>query len=236
MIGTIAGTLVRQRLTSPMRLVLALTLIGFGVLNVLFTGSLVTLAAGQMGVFAFVMAAGAIGQDVSSGVLTLAFARPLRRAEYVVGRWLGASGLAVACVVLQVLAGAMASALRHGDPTPMLVVVKLLEGALAVAGTSAVLVMFSSLVPGLGDLGLLLVASLAALVSQTAGAAARLAWLARAGQELSGFLGPTVDLGVLLGAGSVSWFGVVSYLSTLAICLAAAIVAVNRKELSYAAG
>ena len=35
------------------------------------------------------IAAGTIGQDVSSGVLQLLFARPVRRSEYVLSRWIG---------------------------------------------------------------------------------------------------------------------------------------------------
>jgi len=236
MIGTIALTFVRQRLVSPMRLILTIFFFGFGVVGVLFSGSLGMLAKGEQGVFGLVMAAGLIGQEVSSGVLTLTLARPLRRSDYVLGRWLGASALATACVVLQVAVATGVAILRHGEPTLALVAVKLAEGALAVTGASAVLLLFSSLVPGLGDLGLLALGLLSSSAMTVIGMHQNLPWLSRGGDELHRFLDASLDLSPLLGQGSLSWFEIASYLSTLAICVIAAIAAVNRKELSYASG
>lgn len=236
MIHTIALTLVRQRLASPMRVVLAITLFGFGVLSVLFTGSLDTLVKSEMGAFGLVFAAGLIGQEVSSGVLTLVFARPVRRAEYVLGRWLGACALGSALVLLEVLVAAGALLMRHGEPTLPMVASKVLEGVLAVIGSSTVLLMFSSLVAGLGDLALLLLGSLVSVVLSTAGMHSHSTWLSRAGAELQGFLSASIDPAPLFGVGAISWFEVTSYLSTLSICLVVAIWAVNRRELSYASG
>ncbi len=234
--ATLITTFWRQRLNSPMRLMLALVFFGFGLLPVMLTGSIAMLGKNTMGVFAFVFAAGLIGQDVSSGVLTLAFARPLRRWEYVLSRWLAAGSLATAVCVLQVVAGAAVSLARHGDVTAALMAAKMLDGALVVFGLSAVLLMFSSLAPGLGDLGLYLLAFLAASVMTNVGAAKRIGWLTRAGEECQRFIDGSLDPAPFFGHGEVSWFAIASYLSTLAICLVVAIWAVNRKELSYAAG
>ena len=129
-----------------------------------------------------------------------------------------------------------ASLMRHGDPTPALVALKLTEGVLASTGLCAVLLMLSSLVPGLGDLGLLLLATILAGGMAFGGGQLQHPWLARAGSELQGFLGPGFDPAPLFGHGAISWFAIVSYVSTLAICLVVAIHAVNRKELSYASG
>ena len=236
MIRTVMLTLARQRANSPMRVILAVAFFGFGVAGVLFTGSLGSLARGQMSAFGFLAAAGLIGQEVSSGVLTLAFARPMRRAEWVVGRWLGASALAAALIVLQVLVAVAASSMRHGDPTFQAAALKILDGVLASTGLCAVLLMFSSLVPGLGDLGLLLLGTFLGGGLSAAGMHYEIPWVARAGTEIQTFLGASLDPGPFFGQGAVSWFAVASYLSTLAICLVVAIHAVNRKELSYASG
>jgi ABC-type transport system involved in multi-copper enzyme maturation permease subunit len=235
-IGAIALTFARQRARSPMRLILSAAVFGFGVLSVLFTGSLGALDKGAMGAFGFIMAAGLIGQEVSSGVLTLAFARPLRRADWVLGRWLGASALATALVVLQVLLGGAISLARHGDPSLSLVAQKLLEGGLAATGASAVLLMFSALVPGLGDLGLVLLSTLMSSVMGMIGNHYQIGWLSRASLEIGNALRASLDLAPFFGQGSISWFDVVSYFSTIAICLVVAIHAINRKELSYASG
>ena len=236
MIGTVALTLARQRLASPMRVLLAAVFFGFGIISVLFGGSLAMLGKSQQGLFGFVMAAGLIGQEVSSGVLTLTFARPLRRADYVIGRWLGASALASACVVLQVLVASAVALLRHGDPTASQVALKILEGSLAVTGVSALLLMFSSLVPGLGDLGLLLLSQITVGVLSLAAINWKIGWLDRAATEIHRFLDASLDLAPFFGQGTISWFAVASYLSSLTICVVVAIWAVNRTELSYASG
>ncbi len=236
MIVTLVTTFWRQRLTSPLRLLLALMLFGFGLLPVLLTGSLATLGKTTFGVFGFVFAAGLIGQEVSSGVLTLAFARPLRRAEYVFARWLAAGSLATAVCVLQVLVAAVVSLLRHGDVGAAMMAAKMLEGALAVFGVSAVLVMFSALAPGLGDLGLYVLTFLGAGILSSVGFARQWPWLARAGAEVQRFLDASLDPSPFFSHGAIPWFELVSYLSTLTLCLVVAMWAMNRKELSYAAG
>ena len=234
-VATLMSAFARQRLASPMRLLLAFTFLCFGVVPVLLSGSLDTLAEMMMRLFGFVFAAGLIGQEVSSGVLTLTFARPVRRAEYVLARWLGAGTLAGACVLLQVLAGCAAVLLRHGTLPPALIIFKLLDGLLAVFGVSAVIVMFSSCVPGLGDLGLFLLATVVSNVLTGVGGVKRIAWVLRAGEEMQHFLDASLDPAPWFrGAGS--WFALLSYFSTIAICLVLAIWAVNRKELSYASG
>jgi len=237
MIGTIARALVVQRLSSPMRLVLGASMFGFGVLSVLFTGSLAALVPGAMGAFGYVAAAGLIGQEVSSGVLTMTFARPIRRSDWVLGRWLGALGLACGLVALQVLAASAAALLRHGDVGVQLVAFKLLEGVFAAAGTCSVLLALSSLVPGLGDLGLMVLGTMLGAILNGAGMQTGRAWLARTGEEVQRFLGATIDPTPLFGGhGPVPWFEIASYLSTVSLCVVVAIWAVNRKELSYASG
>jgi ABC-type transport system involved in multi-copper enzyme maturation permease subunit len=233
---TVIWTFVRERAHSPMRLILCAVLFGFSMIQVLFTGSLAAVDKGALGMFGLVLAAGLIGQEVSSGVLTLAFARPLKRMDWVLGRWLGASACAAALIVLHVaLAFAVAFA-RHGEPTLALAAQKLCEGVLGASGAAAVLLMFSALVPGLGDLGLLLLGNIAGSVLGVVGGHYQLPWLVRAGTEISDFLRASIDLAPFFGGGTISWFQVASYLSTVAICLVVAIHAVNRKELSYAAG
>jgi hypothetical protein len=110
------------------------------------------------------------------------------------------------------------------------------ERVLASAGLCAVMVLFSSLVGGIGDVGLWLVATVTGAVTGVAGAALKSPWLSRAADELQRTISPKLELAFLAGASRFSWFETLSYLSTVTLCLALAIVIVNRKELSYASG
>jgi hypothetical protein len=78
--------------------------------------------------------------------------------------------------------------------------------------------------------------NLGASIVQMAGQVKRWLWLDRMGAEISGALTPTIDLARLVTATPMPWFPIVSYASTVVLCLALAIVVVNRKELSYASG
>lgn len=60
------------------------------------------------GLLAVFLAAGAISNDVDSGVLDALLARPLSRGEYVLGRWLGLAGIVAVFVV--VMSGALLGA------------------------------------------------------------------------------------------------------------------------------
>jgi ABC-type transport system involved in multi-copper enzyme maturation permease subunit len=233
---TLVVSFLRQRLTSPMRLVM----LGFMFLSslsvVAVTRQLGTLEGSSVW-FALILAAGAIGQEVSSGVLTLTFARPVSRATYVLSRWAGAGGFAAALGLAQVAGGLMAIAARGGPmPRGADLAALAIECVLLAFTASAVMVMLSSLVNGLGDVGVWAIGS---ILSAFAGAIAQAKnWtvLARAAQEVQLVLVPKLHVGWIFGAGDVQVFALVSVLSTLTASLAVAVWVVNRKELSYAAG
>lgn len=234
--ATLVRSFLRQRLTSPMRLVMLgfMFLSSLGVVAV--TKSLAALGGGPAW-FALILAAGAIGQEVTSGVLTLTFARPLTRASYVLSRWAAAGGFAAALGLAQVAAGLMAIAARGGPLPPGREVAALsLEGALVALAAAAVMVMLSSLVNGLGDVGVWVIASILSSFTGMVAQAKNWAWLARAAEEAGRVLRPELHLGWVFGAGDPQVFALVSVLSTLAASLAVAVWVVNRKELSYAAG
>jgi hypothetical protein len=72
-------------------------------------------------------------------------------------------------------------------------------------------------------------------VVQTVGHAVGKAWLVRIGEEMTHTLVPTVHIGPYLSGQWSTWPEAVAYLSSVTLLLALAIVAVNRRELSYAA-
>src|SRR4029078_4402692 len=104
----------------------------------------------------FVLAAGSVSRDVSSGALQMILSRPIRRTQYLFGRYAGivvAFGLflvftaLLAFAVVNLAAPAAASTVSPSR-LPPLVVETLLSGAF----TAAILLFFSTFLPGIADL------------------------------------------------------------------------------------
>ncbi len=232
--GEVALALLRQRAVSPMRVLILALVFGPATMITVFTGSLAPMhAAGCW--FAMVLAAGAIGQEVSSGVLQLTFARPVTRAAYVTGRWLAAAGGGFALALVQLGLVAAILAARGMAPPPVELLALLLEDALLAMAGAAVLVAFSAGVNGLADVGVWFVL---VMTGELVGGFARLrGWtpLAVACDELGRTLRPEVHLDGIAGLGSPAWTELATVASTITLGLAVAIVLVNRRELSYAA-
>ena len=182
------------------------------------------------------LGAGMIGQDVSSGVLQLLCARPVRRSEYVLSRWMGVAlaGIGISLVQLAIASAFLAA--RGFAPPPQQMALFAATRTLECVGLAAVLALLSSLIGGLGDLALYLLAGLAGNALSLASQVKQWTWLHRIAAQFMESLTPTIDLHRLLMTTPMPWFPIVAYASTVALCLALAIVVVNRKELSYASG
>ncbi|MGH7725672.1 MAG: ABC transporter permease subunit [Candidatus Eiseniibacteriota bacterium] len=222
-----------QRAVSP-RGILVLLLLGFPVLLVAFEPRLGFSMMQSGGVFAVLLGAGLIGQDISSGVLGLLFARPVTRSAYVLSRWFGVGAFAAGAVILQLALGSLAMTIRGAPPALDLLARTAIEQLLAVFGTVAVFTLLSSLLPAVVDLVVWALLHLGAGALAIAGGIAASPVLLRASREMSRFLSPGLDLKTTLGGGVLGWFDLVSYLSTVTLCLAVAIVILNRREFSYA--
>ncbi len=231
---TIVVATLRQRFTSPMRLVLCGMIGWFPMLAVLASPAAGFALLGDGAMLALVLGAGMIGQDVSSGTLPLLLARPVSRASYVLSRWSGVALGAWLLVLLQALTAAFLMMARGAAVPWDGAAVFLANGALGALGMAAVMALLSSLLDGLGDLGLYLVLTLTAQTIQLVGRMRSSDVLARVGEELARALTPKLSVVPFFGPPPVSWFELVSYVSTVTLCLALAIVVVNRRELSYA--
>jgi hypothetical protein len=231
---TLVLATLRQRFTSPIRLLIVL-LFGWMPMIAIVVAPRAGFAALGDGYFlALALAAGMIGQDLSSGTLQLLLARPVTRAQYVLSRWGAVAAGTFAIAVLQALLAALIMALR-GAPVPWDQAARFLaNGALLALGTSAVMALLSSLAAGLGDLGLLFLIFLSAQVLEKVGMFKSWDWLTRGAGELLRALKPELDLAPFFHGGPVAWLAVVSYLSTVTLCLGLAVVVMNRRELSYA--
>jgi ABC-type transport system involved in multi-copper enzyme maturation permease subunit len=167
-------------------------------------------------------------------VLGLLFARPVTRSAYVLSRWFGVGAFAAGAVILQIALGSMAMTMRGAPPALDALARTGIEQLLAVFGTVAVFTLLSSLLPAVVDLVAWALLHLAAGGMAIAGSMAASPGLMRASREISRFLSPGLDLKATLGGGIVGWFDLVSYFSTVTLCLALAIVILNRREFSYA--
>jgi hypothetical protein len=184
---------------------------------------------------ALILAAGAIGQEVSSGTLQLLFARPVTRPSFLVSRWLGATLAAFGITVVVTMLATLALLLRSAAPAPLDVARLLLDALCSCAGHAAVLIMLSTLAGGLGDLGLYVAIFFVNQMMLGLAALKHWTWLDRACGEIQGFLGPQLPWAWLGRDLPVPWFTIVSWVSSVTLALAVGITVLNRRELSYGA-
>jgi len=232
---TLIAAFLHQRFTSPMRVGLLFLLTVFPLGAVAVTGTISPLA-GIASPIALILAAGAIGQDVASGTLQLLLVRPVSRPSVLLNRWLACVLAAVGLTLAMLVLGTLALLLRHTHPDGLDLVRIVLESACSAAGSAAVMAMLSTLVGGLGDVGLLVAA---VIVTQTFAGLATLErwdWLARTCTEIQGVISPQLGWDWMVHGSPPSWFAITSWASTVTLALAAGIARLNRRELSYAAG
>jgi hypothetical protein len=158
------------------------------------------------------------------------------RPSLLVHRWL-ASALAATAITAAMLAlGTIALLLRGMRPDALDLVRLVLEAACSAAGSAAVMVMLSTLVGGLGDIGLFAATLVVSQMLEGLGMLQRWAWLVRACAEVQGVLSPQLSWMWMLQGTAPSWFAIASWASTVTLALAVGIARLNRRELSYAAG
>ncbi|MCA9813499.1 MAG: hypothetical protein H6677_15110 [Candidatus Obscuribacterales bacterium] len=182
--------------------------------------------------FAFIIAAGIIGSDVSDGILPLTFSRPLKRIEYILCKWLAVSSMVTILAILNdlihwmILSKGSLEMLQSVEPCIFLNTVT------AALGSTAIIMLFSSLVPGIADIGIILLIGLIAIITSLINHYWKVAWAINVAAVLLSILFPHVDLRTLNGNYEViEAFGM--YLSIVFTALFLATYFVNRKELSY---
>jgi len=229
---TIFLTTLRQRFSSPVRLLLVAVVLLFPVGFAMLAGPAALQAARAGGVFAFLLGAGILGQESSSGVFQLLFARPVRRWEYVVSRWLAVSAGACALVIVQVALVCLVLASK-GLPESHELLILVAEQMLSAIGTTSVILLYSSFLSGVGDVLGILMTAIAGQVLNGIGQLRQSEAMVRVATEITRFVTPQLALGSQWSSG-VPWFDLFSYLSTVTLSVAVAVVALNRREISYA--
>jgi ABC-type transport system involved in multi-copper enzyme maturation permease subunit len=183
----------------------------------------------------WIVGAGVVGQDFSSGVIQLVFARPITRARYVTCQWLAvglaAAALATGAVVLSAVAARLAGSPRVAmDLAGRLTA----DNVIACFGIGAVLVMLSSFGSGLSGMALAVVLTAGSVTTVQLAREWPNPIVEAVAARLLALLLPRVDLAELVVDGRVSWHATTSYLSTVTICLVVAIAVLNRRDVSYA--
>jgi hypothetical protein len=226
---------VRQKFGSA-GLVVALAVLGLV--------QLLSLAAqGAAGGFAmagwaiFVIAAGSVSKDISSGALQMILSRPIRRTQYLFGRYFGVllsyaqfllltsvlSFLFVHLVVLRTARGAAADFSTAG------LAVGAGQAFLTGALQAAILLLFSTFLPGIADLLGLLLVYLVLNLPQFSQAP----WLRTAGERARENMLPSVEWARVLRGDGALGAATGRFVFALTVYLVLAAIVFSRRELPY---
>ncbi|HEX9148996.1 MAG TPA: ABC-2 transporter permease [Thermoanaerobaculia bacterium] len=216
---------------------LVAALVVLGLLEVLGLASHATQRGFVMASWAiFILAAGSVSRDVSSGALQMILSRPIRRTQYLFGRYVGiltsyaiflAATSVLALVVQFLLPRATRAALPEFPPSALAAAAgaAFLSGALQ----AAILLFFSTFLPGIADLLGLLLLYLVLNLPQLSQAP----WLRTAAEAARENMLPAVSWeSVLRGDGGLG-AATGRWVFALTVYLALAAVVFSRRELPY---
>jgi hypothetical protein len=217
---------------------LVAALVVLGLLEVLNLASHATQRGFVMASWAiFILAAGSVSRDVSSGALQMILSRPIRRTQYLFGRYVGIlTSYAIFLVATSVLALVVVQfllprATRAALPEFPASALAAAAGAAFLSGAlqAAILLFFSTFLPGIADLLGLLLLYLVLNLPQLSQAP----WLQSAAEAARENMLPAVSWeSVLRGDGGLG-AATGRWVFALAVYLALAAVVFSRRELPY---
>jgi ABC-type transport system involved in multi-copper enzyme maturation permease subunit len=188
----------------------------------------------------FVIASGLVSRDASSGALQMILSRPVRRVEYLFGRFVGALALLALFLATAVVSGFLldrAAVLAHWggggstfvwSATLLAALVDFLRGALVIA----TLLFFSTFLRGMGDVLVFLLAGLFLNLLPQAGASLRRPGLIQFGRVLMANLSPDLPFDEL-ARGRVFTPAMGAWVLALVGFFVLACLIFNRREFSY---
>ncbi|MGD9685170.1 MAG: ABC transporter permease subunit [Candidatus Obscuribacterales bacterium] len=186
--------------------------------------------------FVLIIGAGLLGQDLSDGILPLALSRPIRRWRYVLSKYLAVSSLATALSLLNLtLLWFQVQGLRF-DNVGFDEVVFFLQVPINAFGTGAVLLLFSSILPGAADVAVIILLTLFMLLLSILEEVLRIPGMNEISTNLSKLVYPTIQLEEMVSMRSLICLDVGLYLTVVILCLTGAVLIINQKELSYGSG
>ncbi|MGH9399852.1 MAG: ABC transporter permease [Thermoanaerobaculia bacterium] len=225
----------RQKLGSPLILIVMAAFALLSMIPLVASGGRADTGASL--IVLFVLAAGSVSRDASGGALQMILARPIRRSEYLFGRVLGiATAFALfllATFVLAILIPKVLPFLSSSDvsagATARALAGSFLQGLLV----AAMLVFFSTFLPGYSDVLAFFLFGLLLNVPEVLAGWMKAPWLGRFGKGLHENLSPTVPWDEVLRGDNILREATGRYVLALAVFLAAALVLFSRREFAY---
>jgi hypothetical protein len=187
-----------------------------------------------------ILAAGCVARDASGGALQMILCRPIRRSEYLMGRYVGilaayAAFLLAAAGLGVVLGRALLPMIGSNAPEMAWdsLGIQILASFLSGVATAAGILLLSTFLPGYGDvLGFILLTPILAL-PELAGQMLRLPALQRAGEWLRQNLLPSLDWSSVLQGQNPLGPATGRWVLALVLYLAAALLIFRRREFAY---
>ena len=225
----------RQKLGSPAILIV---MSAFALLALIpLVGSKGRTDTGAVLIVLFVLAAGSVSRDASSGALQMILARPIRRSEYLFGRFFGiaaAFGLfLLATFVLAILMPRILPFLTSADVDAGATARALAGSFLSGLLVAAMLVFFSTFLPGFADVLAFFLLGLLLAVPEVLAGWMKAPGLARFGKALHENLSPSVPWDEVLRGNNVLREATGRYALALVAFLAAALIVFSRREFAY---
>jgi hypothetical protein len=186
-----------------------------------------------------ILAAASVSKDASSGALQMILVRPIRRVDYLFGRYCGILlAYAVCLAVAAALALALSPLLRNfmggGGPLSAAGVARGAAGAwLSGALFSAILLFFSSFLPGYGDVLAYFLLTLLLGLPDALARPLKMPWLSKIGPVARENVLPRVAWGDVLAGENIFSPEVSAYVLAVTAYLALAAVVFSRREFSY---
>jgi ABC-2 family transporter protein len=187
-----------------------------------------------------ILAAASVSKDASSGTLQMILARPIRRVDYLFGRY---CGILVAYAVCLAVTAGMALVLSPllrvllgggGGPLSLAGMARGAAGALLSATLFAsILLLFSTFLPGYGDVLAYFLLSLLLGLPEILARPLGLPWLSKIGPVARDNVLPRVAWGEVLRGNRVLSAEVGAYALAVAAYLTLAAVIFSRREFSY---
>jgi hypothetical protein len=187
-----------------------------------------------------VLAAGCVSKDASGGGLQMILCRPIPRSAYLMGRYTGIlaafAAFLLATVGLGILFARAAFPLLGSRAVPIAwgeLGVQLAAAFLSAMAMAAAVLLFSTILPGYGDvLAFLLLTPLLGL-PDLAAQILNAPWLRRAGELLRENLLPTLDWPSVLHGQNPLGAATGRWVLALVLYLAAALAVFSRREFAY---
>ena len=219
-------TTIKERLTNIVRLIILLGIMVVQTATYIIIGKDYGDLSDAM-VFTLVMGAGIIGQDISRGVLQLLFVRPIKRANYILSKWLAISILGFSASLFQIAILVLKLYIEQ-EKISGAALANVVVGRLFIClATAALLSLFSTLAPGMADIVIYLIIIMIVQGLRVLGQTYGFNFMVQLSYPLEFFVNPTINIHTTLTT-------LMACLFNISLCLLIASVVINRREISYA--